>query len=365
MGVRDYLNSRRDDDRDDRGRGRDDDRGRDRDDDRGRGRDDRDDRDDRDRDDDRRSGRGPEGGRFTGMRSSTAQYDLVQDDNMILRIDKTFETDNTQASWFHGHFDIIKVFDSPRKLEPGAKCSILHGTDKRSIAASGPRITSFVRAAAGFDNDEDFHRSIPKISKSGKAKYSELIDAALGVPKAEKEFGQNPLGGSYVEVVGRKGKYDDKKRVQYYEYTWIPVGKQDSEDYDEAWEKLKETRSSRRDDRDRGSDRGAGRGAERDDDARSERGRGGRVSDDDRDDRGERDRDDEREDRGRDSERGGRREDRGRGDERDSRPARDRDDRGGRDRDDDRGRDRSDERSRDDRDRDDRGGRGGDDSRRR
>jgi len=266
------------------------------------------------------------------MRSSNANYPLIEDDEMILRVDQTFETDAGGPTWFHGHFDVVKVFKSPRGAQAGDKTAILHGTDPRSIKASGPRITQFVRGAAGFDNDEDFHTAIPKISKSGRAKYSELIDAALGVRAAEDEFGKNPLGGAYVEVVGRKGKYDDRKKIQYYEYTWIPVGKKDAERYDAIWETLK-AESRGRDDRGPDSDQGGGRGDDRSDRGRDDGRDSGRGRGDDRDDRDRgrgsdepsRDdrRDDERGGRGRDDSRRGGRED----DDRDDRRGRD-DDRG-------------------------------------
>lgn len=339
--VSEYLRDRdrRRDDDDDRGRGRD--RGDDRD--RGRDRDRDDDRDDdrgrdRDRDDDDRSSRSRRDDRddrgssrrshnprerdWSGMRPNEAQHPLIEDDNLLLEVLESFETENPRTgSWFHAHFKVLECYDREPRFEPGDTVSILHGTSGKAYTAGGPRIISFVQGALGFDNNEDFKDAVPKLSESGRGTMSQLLNATVGERSGQKEFGKNPLAGRIVEVKGRKGKYDESKRVQYYEYTWIPADqKGGGRDDDE-----RSSRNSRRSDReDSREDR---RGSSRDD-----RSRGREREDDSRDDRS-------RDERG---------SGRGRGDSRDDRPSsrgRSRDDR---DQDDDD--DRDDRRSRRDRD---------------
>lgn len=277
-----------DDDRDPPRRGRDDDRdeepssrrrGRDDDDDRDpprRGRDDDDDRDSRPSNS--RRNHTPREGRFTGMPSAQDRPPQLEEGNHLLRIVKTFESENPKTgTWFQIHFEVLD--STNKKHRPGSKASVRYHTERKSMTVTGPKITSFVRAACGFATDDEMRKRVPKMSESGKAGYDVLIDAALGVQKAEDQFGQNPLEGRVMLTDATKGKYDEDKDVQYYEFEWSGCDQKQ-----EALEDGEPAPSRRRNGRD---------AADEDRPARS-----GRAS------RG--DADDERPSRGRDSDRGSR-----------------------------------------------------------
>lgn len=330
--LREFLSKNRNDDRDDepRGRGRDDD-DRDRDDDRepeserrpaarGRGRDDEDDRPSRtrsrddDRDDEPRGrGRGrddddrprnsrrnhtPKAGRFSGMPSAQERPPQLEEGKHLLRILKTYESDNPNTgSWFQIH---LEVLDSDNdKYRAGDKVSLRYHTERKSMQVTGPKITSFVRAACGFKTDDEMRKRVPKMSESRKAGYDVLIDAALGEKDAEDEFGKNPLEGRVIITDATKGKYDDTKGVQYYEFEWAPCD-QKQETLGAGEPARSSRRSNDREDekrpaRDRDSDRSgarggraseSGRGRGRDEERNAEPSRG-RDDDDEEDDEDE------------------------------------------------------------------------------
>lgn len=302
-GLRDFLKDNRDDrgrDDDDeprgRGRGRDDDeeeepeserrpaaRSSRRDDDRDPPRrsssrdDDRPARRSRDDDDDdkpRNSRRNhtPRKGRFTGVPSAEARPPQLEEGKHLLRIVKTFESENPKTgTWFQIH---VEVLDSDnKKYRAGDAVSLRYHTERKSMTVTGPKITGFVRSACGFKSDDEMRKRVPKMSESGRAGYDVLIDAALGEQDAEDEFGKNPLQDRVLLTDASKGKYDEDRDIQYFEFEWSACD-QKQEKLDEG-----EERPSRGTER-RASRRAAPREEERPA-SRSSRGRGREEPDED------------------------------------------------------------------------------------
>lgn len=164
----------------------------------------------------------PQRGRFTGTRSRAPRPPFLESGKHLCRVVKTWESYKPgRGPRLNIQLEIIESTD-PNNA-PGDLRSVGYNTDDAAFSATAEEIFSFVRAAAGFETDEEFLGTFVDGSEQ------DLIDAVHGSPEAMKEigpngepYGENPLEGQCVLAVGSKGNMSESG-IQFFNFDWAPA----------------------------------------------------------------------------------------------------------------------------------------------
>ncbi len=131
-----------------------------------------------------------------------------------------FEGEKKGGTYFKATLEIIES----STYDAGEVRAFLQCVTKgNALRVGGPKVMSFVQAAAGFDDFDDFCED-----KGGAEEAAQFVDACGGGEDACETFGENPLEDKIVNVrVTKNGPpkvYTNDKgeenEVQYYNYAW-------------------------------------------------------------------------------------------------------------------------------------------------
>lgn len=161
----------------------------------------------------------PEGGKYSALRPAAARHPLLAEGEYLLEVVKTYESKNkgTGNKWFHADFLILE--SDNEKQPPGSHVTYMQCVSDNAIEVGGPKVISFVMGCMGYAAEDEarFLEENPNLS--------EMIDAASGVPDAEKVHGQNPMACMKVRCRSwDAGTFTNKKgqEVQSYDQAWMP-----------------------------------------------------------------------------------------------------------------------------------------------
>lgn len=139
-----------------------------------------------------------------------------------------FEGEKKGGQYFKATLEIVES----SVYEPGSVyCFLQCVTKGNALRVGGPKVLSFVQAAAGFDDFEAFCED-----KGGSDEAALFVDACGGEEDACEQFGENPLEGRILNVRAQKNgepkTYTNDKgeetTTQYYNYQWAAEEDQDA-----------------------------------------------------------------------------------------------------------------------------------------
>lgn len=166
----------------------------------------------------------PEGGKYSALRPAAARHPLLETGSFVLEVVKTFESRNkgTGNKWFHADFLILESDSEDPRFQAGKNCTYMQCVSDNAIEVGGPKVIAFIMNCCGFEESQeaDFYAQF-----GGDEGVGEMIDAASGVPDAEKIHGANPMAGYKVRCQSyESGEGTNKKgkTITYYDQSWAP-----------------------------------------------------------------------------------------------------------------------------------------------